>query len=81
MPTRVEPVKAIMSMSGWRVSAVPTTEPRPTTMLNTPRGAPAACRICAKTAPEWEAISAGLSTMVQPAARAGATFSVICRAG
>jgi len=57
--------------------AWPTVAPSPFTRLNTPFGTPAACRTSAKMIAFNGAISLGLSTMVQPAARAGATLHVI----
>ena len=76
-PARVEPVKDIMSTSGCWLSAVPTPGPSPLTRLNTPAGTPAASRISAKIIASNGAISLGLSTIVQPAARAGATLTAI----
>src|SRR5690606_5038256 len=71
-----EPVKDTMSTSGCEVSALPTVGPSPCTMLNTPLGTPASCRMSASSAAESGAISEGLSTMVQPVASAGATLQV-----
>ena len=45
-PARVEPVKETMSTSGCDEIAAPTVGPSPFTMLNTPAGTPASCRIC-----------------------------------
>ena len=77
MPARVEPVKVIMSMPGCTDMASPTEGPSPLTRLNTPAGTPASCRISATRMAFSGAISEGLSTMVQPAARAGATLHMI----
>ncbi len=77
MPARVEPVIDTMSTSGCADSAAPTTGPSPWTRLKTPGGVPAASRISAKIWPEKGAISEGLSTTVQPTARAGATLAQI----
>ena len=57
--------------------AWPTPGPSPLTRLKTPAGTPAAAMTSAKTTPLKGAISLGFSTMVQPAASAGRTFSVI----
>ena len=76
-PPRVEPVKDIMSISGWADMASPTVGPSPLTRLKTPAGTPASSRISAKMIASSGAISLGLSTMVQPAASAGATLQVI----
>jgi len=73
-PVAVEPVKAILSMSGCRLSASPTTEPRPLTTLKTPLGKPAASTSSVKRSVASGVFSAALKTIVQPAARAGATF-------
>ena len=58
-------------MPGWRAIASPTVAPSPCTMLNTPFGTPAVCRISARRCALAGAISLGLSTIVQPAASAG----------
>lgn len=74
-PARVEPVKDIMSMPGWRDIASPTVGPSPLTMLKTPAGKPASSIISANTIDDIGAISDGFSTTVQPAASAGTTFN------
>ena len=66
-----------MSTSGWVARAWPTPGPSPCTRLKTPFGTPASCMTSAKTVPDSGAISLGFSTIVQPAARAGATLQVI----
>ncbi len=38
LPTSVEPVKAILSTSGWLVRAAPAVSPKPVTMFTTPAG-------------------------------------------
>ena len=80
-PARVEPVNETMSTSGCDASAAPTVGPSPSTRLKTPAGTPAACRISAMTCAENGASSLGLSTIVQPVARAGATLQAIWFAG
>ena len=79
-PTAVEPVKATLSMSGWRTSAMPIS-PGPVTMLTTPGGSSA----CAQTSAKRSAVSgvelAGFRTTVLPAARAGAIFQASMRSG
>jgi hypothetical protein len=77
MPARVEPVKEIMSMPGWPDISVPTPAPSPFTRLKTPGGMPAASTISANRSPDSGATSEGFSTIVQPAASAGPTFSAI----
>src|SRR6185369_9724585 len=80
-PARVEPVNDTMSTPGCDAIAAPTVGPSPFTMLNTPAGTPASCMIWAKRYPESGAISLGLSTIVQPAASAGATLHAIWLTG
>src|SRR5437773_9785542 len=77
MPARVEPVNDIMSMPGCDDKASPTVGPSPLTRLNTPGGTPASSSTSAKRIAFSGAISDGFSTIVQPAASAGATLQVI----
>ena len=79
-PTSVEPVKAILSISGWSTMAAPVS-PMPVTMLTTPGGRPAFSTIPAKSSAVSEVNSAGLSTTVLPAAMAGAIFQASIRSG
>ena len=58
-------------------SAAPTVGPSPFTRLNTPGGTPAASRISANRSALSGDTSLGLSTIVQPAAIAGATLQTI----
>ena len=81
MPARVEPVKETMSTPGWREMASPTVGPSPLTRLNTPFGTPASSIASAKMMALSGAISEGFSTMVQPAASAGATLHMIWLSG
>jgi DNA-binding transcriptional LysR family regulator len=55
--------------------ASPTTGPVPWTMLNSPAGRPASAATTARIAADSGATSDGLSTTVQPASNAGATFA------
>ena len=73
-PTSFEPVKLILSTSGWSSSGAPASGPTPVTTLSTPSGRPASCAIRASSSAVSGVCSAGLSTTVQPAASAGATF-------
>ena len=57
--------------------ASPTPGPSPLTRLKTPAGTPASCSTSATSRALSGATSEGLSTMVQPAARAGATLHMI----
>jgi len=74
MPTFVPPVKAMRRMSGCLTSASPTTEPLPGSTLTMPSGTPACCAMRASSIAMRGVISAGLNTMAQPAASAGAIF-------
>ncbi len=76
-PARVEPVNDTMSMPGCDEMAAPTVGPSPFTRLKTPAGTPASCSTSATRIAESGAISLGFSTMVQPAASAGATLHMI----
>ena len=60
-----------MSTSGCAAMASPTTGPVPVTRLNTPAGRPISSMISARMNALSGATSLGLSTTVQPAARAG----------
>ena len=75
-PAAVDPVSEIMSTFGWRTSISPNGGPRPVTRLNTPGGNPASCTTSARMNALSGATSLGLSTTVQPAASAGATFPI-----
>ena len=57
--------------------ASPTTGPYPLIRLNTPAGTPAACSTSAKMIASMGDSSLGFSTIVQPAASAGATLEAI----
>ena len=74
LPTAVPPVKAMRLTSGWRTSASPTIEPLPGSTLRMPGGTPAASAMRASSMAMRGVISAGLTTMAQPAANAGAIF-------
>jgi len=80
-PTAVEPVKETRSTSGCPASAAPATEPTPVTRLNTPAGKPAPSTIRANSRATSGVSSAGFSTTVQPAARAGTTLATIWCSG
>ncbi|MCY1556260.1 hypothetical protein D9M68_929970 [compost metagenome] len=73
-PVRVEPVKVILLISGWRVSASPVVRPSPCTMLKMPAGTPASMASSARRMTENGVISEGLSTTALPAASAAPTF-------
>ncbi len=79
-PTSVEPVKAILSTSGWPTSAAPV-RPSPVRMLTTPGGSPTSWHSSAKASAVSGVNSAGLSTTVLPQASAGATFQASISSG
>ncbi len=79
-PTSVDPVNAILSTSGCATSASPV-RPSPVRTLSTPGGSPASALNSAKSRALSGVNSAGLSTTVFPAARAGATFQASIRSG
>ena len=72
LPTSVEPVKTTLPTSGWVTKRSPTTDPLPGTTVSTPSGMPAASASSAMRIAVSGVSSAGFSTTVQPAARAGA---------
>ena len=80
-PTAVEPVKVNLATSGEPVSTSPMGAGAPVTTLNTPAGTPASSARTARARAVKGVSSEGLSTTVQPAARAGATFRVTMAAG
>ena len=77
MPARVEPVNDIMSTPGCADSGAPTPGPSPLIRLKTPAGTPASSMISATISAFSGVYSLGFSTMVQPAASAGATLHMI----
>ncbi len=72
-PTAVDPVNATLSTPGWAVRAAPVS-PNPVTTLRTPGGSPTSVAISPIRRAARLASSAGLSTIVQPDASAGASF-------
>ena len=75
------PVKAILSTPLWLVSGSPTSAPNPVTTLSTPGGKPASSTSRISSIVDAEVNSDGLITMVQPAAKAGASFQVASSSG
>ncbi len=73
-PIALEPVKLILSTSGCSSRGWPASGPRPVSTLSTPAGTPASSAARARPRAVRGVCSAGFSTTVQPAARAGATF-------
>ena len=80
-PTSVEPVKLSLRTMGLAVSSPPMARASPVTTLKTPAGTPASSARAARASAEKGVPSAGLSTMVHPAARAGPALRVIIAAG
>src|SRR4029453_11806688 len=74
LPPSVEPVNATLSTCGEVTSGSPASGPNPGRTLTTPSGTPAPAQSPASSTAVHGVCSAGLSTMVLPAARAGATF-------
>lgn len=79
-PAVGEPVKAILSVPRWVTRCSPTSRPAGT-MFNTPGGSSASMQTSANRYDVMGASGAGLSTMVQPAAMAGASFMTVNRSG
>ncbi|MNS79401.1 hypothetical protein D3C72_1130550 [compost metagenome] len=67
-------MKLILRTSGCAASAAPAVAPRPHTTLSAPGGKPASSASSASRSAVSGVSSDGLSTTVQPAASAGATF-------
>lgn len=80
-PMGVEPVKLNLRTSGWPVSCAPMAGASPVTMFNTLPGCLHRCASSARASAENGVSLAGLTTMVHPAASAGATLRVIIAAG
>ena len=73
-PVCGEPVNAILSMPRCETSAAPASAPKPGMILSTPGGNPASSAACPSHSADSGVSSAGLSTTVQPQAKAGAIF-------
>ncbi|MCY1439393.1 hypothetical protein D9M71_556270 [compost metagenome] len=80
-PIRVEPVNDSLRTSGLAVISPPTPAGSPVRTLNTPAGMPARSASTASARADSGVSSDGLTTMVQPAARAGAHLRVIMALG
>src|SRR5579863_5799231 len=81
LPTAALPVKAILSTPGCATSAAPAISPTPLITLTTPGGSPASSNQFANSRAVSGVCSAGLSTQVQPAAIAGASFHAAINSG
>ena len=73
-PVAVEPVKATLSTPGWETRYAPVVGPSPGTTLTTPAGMPTSAASSARRSAVRGVAGSGLSTAVQPAASAGASF-------
>ena len=80
-PTAVEPVKAILPTPGWEASRAPQSRPSPGTTLSTPGGSPFSSAMRANASIDSGVCSSGLTTMLLPAASAGATFHIVSSSG
>src|SRR5271154_1531630 len=81
LPTAALPVKAILSTPGCATRAAPAISPTPLITLTTPGGNPASSNQFANSSAVSGVCSAGLSTHVQPAAIAGASFHAAIKSG
>ena len=75
-PVLLSPVNEISGTPGCLTSASPASSPSPFTRLNTPPGVRPPRRSSAHRLADSGVNSAGLSTTVQPEARAGASFQL-----
>ncbi|ETN07209.1 hypothetical protein PPTG_23241 [Phytophthora nicotianae INRA-310] len=80
-PVGTLPVKATLCTSGCETSEPPASAPKPLITFRTPAGKPTSAASCASCSALNGVISDGLSTTVQPAARAGANFQSAMSAG
>src|SRR5258708_25785250 len=80
-PTSALPVKAILFTSGCFTNGAPQVSPKPVTMFTTPGGKPTSENQLAISSAVSGVCSAGLSTQVQPAASAGASFQAAISSG
>ena len=81
LPVPRPPVKETRSTRGSSLSSAPACGPSPSTRLATPAGTPASSSSRIRWMAVWGESSLGLSTNVQPAASAGATFQETWRSG
>ncbi len=81
LPTSVDPVNATLSTPGCSARAAPAVSPKPVTMLTTPSGMPDSAMSSPKRNADKGVCSAGLRTIVHPAASAGASFQAAIMSG
>src|SRR6185503_11120896 len=80
-PTAIDPVNETWRTSGALVKTSPMGAGSPQTRLTTPGGKPASSKISNRSTADSGVCSAGLSTIVFPAATAGASLRVIIELG
>ena len=80
-PVAVEPVNATLSTPGCLTRCAPTVGPGPGTTLIVPGGKPTSLASSASRSAESGVAESGFSTIVQPAASAGASFQVVIISG
>src|ERR1700694_2724390 len=81
LPVDVSPVNATLSTPGCPARWAPITAPGPGRTLTTPGGQPASKQILPSSSAVMGVGEAGLSMIVQPAAKAGATFQAAMSRG
>ena len=81
LPTGVDPVNVILRTSGEVASSPPTSSAGPQTTLSTPAGSPARRASSPIASADSGVEGAGLTTIVQPAASAGAALRAIIAIG
>src|SRR6478735_12238651 len=81
LPTSVEPVNVIFLTSGLPVISAPMARADPVRIDTTPAGKPARSHSTPQARPESGVCEAGLITIGQPAARAGAILRAIIEDG
>lgn len=74
-------MNATRATSGCLTSGSPTSRPKPVTTLKTPAGTPACSTSSASSSVDAEENSDGFTTIVLPAASAGAIFQVASKSG
>ena len=80
-PVAVEPVNATLSTPGCLTRYAPVVGPSAGTMLIAPGGKPTSLASSASRSAVSGVAESGLSTTVQPAASAGASFQVVIISG
>jgi hypothetical protein len=81
LPVSVDPVKAILSTSGWSTSASPARPPNPGTTFTTPGGRSSSSISAANASADTGVSSDGLTTIVLAPASAGQSFHASITSG